>query len=269
MLAVDRQQELLTIGRELIRDGIVDTLRVSTRPDAIDETILDRLMQFGVRTVEIGIQSMDDAVLNNSRRGHTASDTIEAVRLLSKRDIEWIAQIMPGLPGDTDETMIRTASRVADLSPGGVRIYPALILSGTEMEEMYRRGEYTPLSLDRTLEIVKTMAAIFESRSIPIIRIGLCPSIELERRIVAGPYHPALGSLVYEARLLEAMITAVDETGPVYKNTVIHVHPQDVSRAVGTGRSSIKRLEQRYPGRRFNVVADLSVMRGRAHTLGI
>lgn len=269
MLALQRQQELLGVGKELISAGIIDTLRVSTRPDAIDETVLYRLMRFGVKTVEIGIQTMNDTVLIGSQRGHTVSDSIKAARLLSTLNLEWIAQIMPGLPGDTDETIIETAFRVADLSPGGVRIYPALVLSATGMDHMYRRGEYNPLSLDHTVEIVKRMTMIFESRSIPIIRIGLCPSIELERRIVAGPYHPALGSLVYESRMLDAIIAAVNETGISRENTVIHVNPRDISAAVGAGRSSIKKLEQRYPGRRFAVVADHSVGRGRVHTIGI
>jgi histone acetyltransferase (RNA polymerase elongator complex component) len=269
MLADERQRELLAVGRQLIRAGVVDTLRISTRPDAIDETILNRLVRFGVGTVELGIQSMDDDVLRCSRRGHTVSDTVKTIELLSKRAVSWVAQIMPGLPGDTEKTMIETASRVADLSPGGVRIYPALVLSGTELEHMYRRGEYNPLSLDHALEIVKTMTVIFESHSVPIIRIGLCPSIELERRIVAGPYHPAFGSLVYEGKLLDVIIIAVNRAQTEGEKTVIRVHPHDVSRAVGTGKSSIRKLEQYYPGRQFQIVADLSVKRGRVHTNGI
>ncbi len=269
MLARERQDELLAVGAELIREGIVDTLRVSTRPDAVDETALDRLIEFGVRTVEIGVQTMNDHVLKVSRRGHTVSDCVKTAQLLSNRDIEWIAQIMPGLPGDTDETMIQTARQVAELLPHGVRIYPALTLSGTGMEDMFRRGVYNPPSLDHAIDIVKEMTIIFESRLIPVIRIGLCPSIELEKRIVAGPYHPAIGCLVYEARLLDTMIGAVNKTEEPSGKTVIYVNPRDLSRAVGAGRSSIKKLEQRYPGRRFDVMADHSVDRGRVRTIGI
>ncbi len=164
-------------------------------------------MRFGVKTVEIGIQTMNDARIEKF--------TTRTYRLgfhqggASSFDTEYRMDRPDnaGTTGDTEETIIETAFRVADLSPNGVRIYPALVLSGTGMDRMYRRGEYNPLSLDHTVDIVKNMTMIFESRSIPIIRIGLCPSIELERRIVAGPYHPALGSLVYESRLLDTMIS--------------------------------------------------------------
>jgi histone acetyltransferase (RNA polymerase elongator complex component) len=268
-LSNQRQEELLGVGKELITAGVVDALRVSTRPDGIDETVLDRLIQYGVRTVEIGIQSMNDGVLSNSRRGHTASDSVRAASLLSKRNIEWIAQILPGLPGDTDETIMETALRVADLSPNGVRIYPALVISGTEMERIYRNGMYHPLSLDHTLELLKEMITIFELRSIPILRIGLCPSIELERSVVAGPYHPALGALVYEARLLDAMINAVKQICPTHKQIAIRVNPRDVSRAVGSGKSSILSLERHYPDRKFEIISDHSINRGRVSTIGL
>jgi histone acetyltransferase (RNA polymerase elongator complex component) len=268
-LSEQRQEELLTVGAELIAAGAVDSLRVSTRPDSVDEKVMDRLRRYGVRTVEIGIQSMDDGVLRASRRGHTVSDSIRAAALFSGCGIEWVAQVLPGLPGDTDETMRRTAEEVAELSPDGVRIYPAVVLAGTEMERLYNDGIYAPLSLDHTLELLKDMIDVYERRSIPVLRIGLCPSIELEHRIVAGPYHPALGTLAYEARMLETMIGAVRTDCRTYDTIVIRVHPRDVSRAVGRGRSSIMGLEQSYPGKRFEVVPDDSVGRGRILTGGV
>jgi len=264
-----RQEELLIVGKELIDTGAIHALRVSTRPDAIDETSVDRLVRFGVRMVEIGVQAMDDGVLTRSQRGHTVSDTIRAVRLLRDRGVSWIAQIMPGLPGDTDKTMFRTASRVCDLSPDGVRIYPALVISGTAMERMYQRGEYAPLPLERAVHILKTMVEIFEQRSIPIIRIGLCTSRNLENRIVAGPYHPALGSLVYEARMLDAMIVALEATAVPDEKVTIQVHPHDVSRAVGNRRSSITELKKRFPNRDFDIVGDCSMEQGKVRTNGI
>jgi histone acetyltransferase (RNA polymerase elongator complex component) len=268
-LSEQRQEELLAVGKDLITAGAVNALRVSTRPDAIDEKVLDRLTGYGVKTVEIGIQSMNDGVLRNSRRGHTASDSIRAATLLSRYDIEWIAQILPGLPGDTEETMRQTALQVAGLSPDGVRIYPALVLSGTEMERMYIDGAYEPLPIDHTLEILKNMIDTFERHAIPVLRIGLCPSIELERRVVAGPYHPALAALVYEARLLDTMINAVRNTCRTYNTIMIRVNPRDVSCAVGRGSSSITELERHYPGNRFEITADDSVERGRILTIGI
>jgi histone acetyltransferase (RNA polymerase elongator complex component) len=258
-----RQEELLAVGHDLIKEGAVQALRVSTRPDALDEGSVDRLVRSGVGTIEIGVQSMDDDVLSTSRRGHTVSDVVRAARLLTDRHVEWIAQIMPGLPGDTDETIIGTAVRVAELAPDGARIYPALVISGTEMERMYQRGDYTPLSLSRAVGIATEIVEIFEKKLIPIIRIGLCPSTSLERRVVAGPYHPAFGSLVYEARLLDEMIDAVGSCASGGRRIVIRVHPHDVSRAVGNGRSSITRLRRHYPDSDIDIVGDRSVDRGK------
>jgi histone acetyltransferase (RNA polymerase elongator complex component) len=265
----DRQEELLAVGRELIDAGLIQSIRVSTRPDAIDETVMDRLIRFGVRTVEIGVQTMEDNVLARSQRGHTVCETVQAVQALKSQNVEWIAQIMPGLPGDTQETMIRTAERVADLLPDGVRIYPALVISGTRMERMYESGQYTPLPLPQAIRIVKRMVEVFEARSIPIIRIGLCPSANLKGRVVAGPYHPALGSLVYEALLLDEMIAAVGQKTVQNKRIVIYVHPHDISRAVGNRRSSMTRLTQRFPGKDFSVVGDYYIKRGKVRANGI
>lgn len=269
MLPDPRQAELLGAASDLISEGLIDAVRISTRPDGIDAVTVDRLGRYGVKTVEIGVQSMDDEVLRRSRRGHTAADSERAARRLCTGGIPWIAQIMPGMPGDTDDTMIQTARAVAELSPHGVRIYPALVLAGTALEALYRKGEYNPLSLAHTLEIVKEMTAIFEQRSIPILRIGLNPSVELERRVVAGPYHPALGSLVHESRMLDAIINQVDAVAHTQAAIELYVHPRDVSRAVGSRRSSIRLLERRYPGIHFTVVADDGVDRGRVRANGL
>jgi histone acetyltransferase (RNA polymerase elongator complex component) len=266
-LSDERQEELLRAGSELIASGRIDALRLSTRPDGITGPIVRRLVRAGVKTVELGVQSMDDEILSRARRGHTAHDTVLSASLLREARLSWIAQIMPGLPGDDDRTMVETARRVAELSPDGVRIYPAVVIEGTRMARMFRAGEYTPLSLRRAVEVVNKIVELFERRSIPVIRIGLCPSEGLSCRVVAGPYHPALGALVYEARLLDAISSAVDGAPPA-STLIIRVNPRDLSRAVGNRRSNVKTLADRYPTRTISFSADPAVPPGEARADG-
>jgi histone acetyltransferase (RNA polymerase elongator complex component) len=267
-LPEERQKELLRAGTDEIASGNVDALRVSTRPDGITGPIVARLARSGVRTVELGVQSMDDEILSRAHRGHTAKDSVLAARLLREAGLSWIAQIMPGLPGDDDRTMIETARRVADLSPDGVRIYPAVVIEGTRMARMYRAGEYAPLTLRRAVEVVNGIAEVFERRSIPIIRIGLPPSEGLSGRVVAGPYHPAFGAFVYEARLFDAISSAVDGA-PAASPLVIRINPRDLSRAVGNRRSNVKMLADRYPSRVISFSPDPAVARGEVRADGV
>ena len=192
-LPMKRQLDLLKIGGELIDKGLIDALRISTRPDAISEKILGFLSEYGVRTIELGIQSMSDHVLELSQRGHTTDDARNAARLIIESGFDLIAQIMPGLPGDTEETIIKTAEEVVKLAPDGVRIYPAVILKDTEMERLYLEGTYEPLSLDETVRIAGLIVRMFQKHNIPVIRIDPVLVILIGRgQILVQPNRPLL-----------------------------------------------------------------------------
>ena len=130
-LPMQRQLELLRVGSDLIEEGLIDEIRLSTRPDSISEKILKNLISHGVKTVELGVQSMSDDVLSMAQRGHTSDDTRKSAEMIMAHGLSWIAQIMPGLPGDTTEKMIYTANEVFEMGPNGVRIYPALVIKNT------------------------------------------------------------------------------------------------------------------------------------------
>ena len=176
--------------------GRIDAIRVSTRPDRITDAGIDLLKGHGVKTVELGVQSMSDTVLKLSGRGHTARNTIDAVKLLKERSIRVGLQFMPGLPGDTIESIMHTAEAIVELGPAFVRVYPTVVLKGTALEKMYSRGDYEPWPLEEMLKVCKRLSTVFSGASIPIIRMGLHPSAELERRVVAGPYHQSFADMV-------------------------------------------------------------------------
>ncbi len=190
------QERLLDEAAPFLDSGAVRGIRLSTRPDALSIARLWHLAARGVTTIELGVQSLDDRVLAAAGRGHSADDARRGAALVLSAGIRLGLQLMTNLPGDTPEIALATARGTADLCPAFVRIYPTLVLAGTELERLWRDGSYTPWSLDETVEVVSRMAAIFRDHGIAIARIGLPPLEGRESRILAGPLHPSLGDLV-------------------------------------------------------------------------
>ncbi len=200
-LPFDYMVGILEATRPFIQQGHFHSIRVSTRPDALDTERLQTMKQYGVRTVELGAQSMDDEVLVLSNRGHTAKDTTEAVRRLKDFGFKVGLQLMPGLPGDSPEIFATTITKAITLRPDLVRLYPALVLRGTALARFYRAGTYRPLSLDSAVGICTDACMRLESEGIPVIRIGLMssPGLLAKGQIIAGPWHTAFGFLVRSA----------------------------------------------------------------------
>ncbi len=190
------QALLLNSVAGYLGSGRIDAIRVSTRPDRITDAGVELLKGHGVKTVELGVQSMSDTVLKLSGRGHTAQDSTDAVALLKGRSVSVGLQFMPGLPGDTVESIMHTAEEIVALGPAFVRVYPTVVLEGTALEKMYSRGDYEPWPMEEMLRVCKRLSTVFSGASIPIIRMGLHHSTELEKRVVAGPYHPSFADIV-------------------------------------------------------------------------
>ncbi len=197
-LEKDRMIELLDAAVPYLQKGLFDSIRVSTRPDSLDEERLEIMKRSGVRTVELGVQSMDDRVLGLSARGHSAEDSERAVHLLRNAGFCVGVQLMPGLPGDSREIFLSTIDRVIALAPDMARIYPTLVISGTGLARLYQRGKYNPLTLDQAVEICAESCRRLEEEEISVIRMGLMSSPKLTEpgQILAGPWHPAFGFLV-------------------------------------------------------------------------
>jgi len=197
-LPFGRMEELLGIASRYIKKGFFRSIRVSTRPDALDPERLEIMKIKGVETVEVGAQSMDNKVLHLSRRGHTAEDTFGAVEALKRYGFQVGIQLMPGLPGDSEEKFRKTITEVIRLRPDGVRLYPALIIQGTGLARLYGEGRYEPMDLDDAVNQCIEACMRLETQGITVIRIGLqaSPSLLKEGQIVAGPWHPAFGFLV-------------------------------------------------------------------------
>jgi histone acetyltransferase (RNA polymerase elongator complex component) len=252
-LPVEVQKSYLGAAQPFLRSGQVRSIRLSTRPDSLSREILELLREHHVGTVELGVQSMSDEVLSRSGRGHRASDTTGAVSLLREYRFTVGLQLMPGLPGDSPEIFSETVERTIALKPDFVRLYPALVISDTPLEELYRSGRYAALSLDAAVGLCKPAVLAFEYAGIEVIRIGLQPTEELERAgtIIAGPYHPAFRQLVESSIMLDRMRSALMAGKDIPENAIIHVHPRDISNAIGQKRSNIESLKKQF---RLNTV---------------
>lgn len=195
-LPMERQRELLGAAQPFLAAGQVKELRLSTRPDYVTPEIAGFLREQGVGIVELGAQSLDDRVLGVSGRGHTAAQVRTAVACLKEAGMRVGLQLMLGLPGDTTATALASARAAAELGPDMVRLYPCLVISGSPLAELYRQGQYQPLSLPRAVALAGRLWSIFKEHGISVVRMGLQPSTALEKTVLAGPYHPAFGELV-------------------------------------------------------------------------
>jgi radical SAM enzyme (TIGR01210 family) len=193
------QKSYLETAGAFVKANRLDSLRLSTRPDYIDREIIAFVREYGVTTVELGVQSMCDEVLKLSGRGHTARETIEACRLLKEAGIKTGLQFMPGLPGDTRESVIETVREVIRLAPDFVRIYPSLVLKDTPLHKMYLNGDYRPWTLGEMVEVCAEAKKLLDDANITIIRMGLQTTSELMESIAAGPFHPSFRQLVEAA----------------------------------------------------------------------
>ncbi len=194
-------------------------IRVSTRPDYINDEVLERLLKYGVRTIELGVQSMDDHILELSGRGHTVGQTRDACYKIQKSGLKLGIQTMIGLPDETLDTVIHTASEVTLLSPDIIRIYPVLVLKDTDLEMSMNKGEYTPLTLETAAEMASVALKIYRDAKLNVIRVGLQSTDEISARenskVCGGPNHPAFRQLA-ESTMLAKIISAYNNIEIIY-----------------------------------------------------
>ena len=238
---------LLETAGEFIHAGKVECLRFSTRPDTINAKTLELLTDYPDTIIEIGVQSMHDSILELCQRGHTVADTIAAVECLHRANFKIGIQIMVGLPGGSHALAIASAHKIVALKPTFVRIYPAIVLANSPLAQQYYQGTYTPLSLKTSVDWVKDIYLIFQKANITVIRMGLQTEEGLEDAIIAGPFHPAFGHLVFDAVFLDAAYKLI-KTSNLNKQDSIHlkVHPCNLSKMRGLKNRNLKVLQKKF-----------------------
>lgn len=258
---IDREEQIryLEIANEYIQNGPVGSIRLSTRPDYIDDDILTYLKKYNVSVIELGVQSLDREVLEKSNRGHSIEDVLTSSKKIKDKGFSLGIQTMIGLPGDSFEKAVDTAKKVVELAPDIVRIYPTLVVKGTYLERLYNTGQYKPLSLEEAVDLCAVLMEIYESNHINVIRVGLQPTDNIcdGGDVVAGPFHPAIRQLVESRRALkdiEEIIVKNKLTGK--KTLAILADKKDVSVIIGQKKSNIKYLKERYNYEEIKVYTD-------------
>ena len=248
----EKQNELLELANEYIRDGKVKSIRISTRPDYIDKKILKRLKKYKVKTIELGVQSANDYILKRAGRGHTFEDVKKASKLIRRYGFTLGHQMMVGLPESTRKDEINTAKELIKLKPKIVRIYPVLIVKGTKLEKEYKEGKYKPLSVVQAVETCKELLRMFAEKKIEIIRVGLQNTDEIsdpqnaKSEVIDGPYHPAFRQLVESSLWCDSIIDKIKKLNVKVKEVEVTVNPIDANNVIGHKKENIKKLKEIY-----------------------
>ncbi|MEG0133534.1 MAG: radical SAM protein [Clostridium sp.] len=260
-----KQRELLGVAREYKNAGKIKFIRLSTRPDYINDEILIHLKNFGVDIIELGVQSLDEEVLYKSGRGHTAKHVEEASRLINEYGFTLGHQIMLGLPGDTKERDIATTKKSIEMKPSICRIYPSLVIKDTPMEKLLLEGKYKPYSLKESVDISKVVYGMLESSGINVIRIGLQPTEEINDGgdIVDGPFHPAYRELVEGSIYCDIIYEYIKDKNEVPSN--IYINPKDISKLYANKKEYFNELLRRIQVEKLVVLQSYDLEKG---TLG-
>ena len=265
----ERQEELLQVASEFVKSGQVSSIRVSTRPDAIDKNILKRLKKYKVKTIELGVQSSNNYILKRINRGHTFEDVKKAAKLIRWNGFKLGVQMMVGLPESTTIDEINTAKELIKLKPKMVRIYPVLVIKNTPLEKELEKGIYKPLTVVQAVEVCKEIVRLFHDKNIDITRIGLQPTDEISEpgseksEVVAGPYHPAFRQLVESAMWYDAIVGKIKRLNVKVKEVEVTVNPVDANNVIGHKKENVKNLKELYD---VNLVLkqDLKMKQGKS-----
>ncbi|MBI5843141.1 MAG: radical SAM protein [Deltaproteobacteria bacterium] len=242
-LAPERAEELLAEAARYVSEGRADCIRLSTRPDTISGQSLDLCEKYPVAVIEVGVQSMDDAVLSACNRGHSADCARIAVQKIKARGIGVGVHLMVGLPGETADSLAATARAVAEMAPDFVRIHPTLVVSESPLEKIWRTGGYRTLSLEQAVARTLIVYEVMEGAGIKVARMGLfTPQGQACESILAGPVHPAFGHLVQSESFRKkaaALLAAQNSRG---QKPSFGVNPKSVSRFRGMNNDNVRRL---------------------------
>ncbi|MTI67447.1 MAG: radical SAM protein [Firmicutes bacterium] len=251
------QKELISTANNYKKSGLIDSIRLSTRPDYIDDEILSYLRKMGVDTIELGVQSLDEKVLENSLRGHTSKDVYKAVKLIKKYEFKLGLQMMTGLPGDSLNKSLDTGIKIAKLKPNFTRIYPTLTVKETKLQKLYYEGKYKPFTLDETISLCSELLMLFELNNIEVIRIGLqnTENISTDKDVVAGPFHSSLRQLV-ESRVYRIILDEILKvfTDKTYETLVISANKKEINYIIGYKAKNTKYLKTKYGFKKINYI---------------
>lgn len=239
------QREFLEAAGEFFPD--ISGIRLSTRADYINGEIISLLKEYKVTAVELGVQSTDAGVLEKNLRGHDFSVVKKAAELIKSAGFELGLQMMLGMYGSDFEKDIKTAEDIIALEPETTRIYPTVVLKETKLEEYYKSGLYVPYTVEEAAECAKEVYLRFKKSGVTVLRIGLHSSEELSGdSVVAGPYHPAFGEMVFSLIYRGEIEEEIKRCGYKDCNLTLEVRKNEISKVIGQKKSNLKYFKEKY-----------------------
>ncbi len=265
VLPTSEQEKYLKTAHDYIQREEVSSIRVSTRPDYISEKAVRLLLKYGVNTVELGVQIMDDNILAKIKRGHTSEDVVNAVEILKRKKIKTGIQLMAGLPGENTRIRENAWQRALSLEPDYMRIHPTLVMKGSELADMYSAGAYEPLALEKAVSICADMFADATRAGIKVIRLGIQSSVSLQasEAVLGGPWHPSFGQMVKSLVYYRLVETALEKLGMTRGRVEITVPPKEISNLTGLNKSNKIKLENVHPKIEFDFKTDRDIPANR------
>ena len=247
-IPMDKQIEYLEVANGYVKKGLVDAIRISTRPDYIDGKILDVMKKYNVKTIELGVQSMDDKILALSKRGHTALDVVNASKLIRDYDIELGHQIMIGLPGSILKSEVYTIKECIKLKPQQLRIYPVYVIADSELYSMYENSEYKPLSINEAVKRCKAVIHECQKTEISIIRLGLQSTDEITAKNsqLKGPVSDNLAEYVMASLVKDKIEKEIKDRKIDDGKLIINVLKKYVSICIGPKKINKIYFENKY-----------------------
>lgn len=256
---IDRGEMIsyLSLAARYLQQKKICGIRLSTRPDYIDNEILDILTHYGVTDIELGVQSLSDKVLSACHRGHSAADTVHACRLIKSRPhFTLVGQMMPGLPASTKDDDLLTARMLFDLGVDAIRLYPTIVLKDTPLYESWQKGDYMPLSLESAVEICADILEEARLRGVSCLRLGLCEneSLHMDNGMQAGPFHEAFGELVMGELMYRQMCAQLQGKDVSGKEIIFLVYPGSLSKVIGHKKCNYNRLLARFLPKKIHFI---------------
>lgn len=210
------------------------------------------LKKYHVKTIELGVQSMNNYILNRSQRGHTVEDVKKASKLIRWNGFILGHQMMVGLPESTKQDEINTAKELIKLKPKIVRVYPVLVIKDTPLAIEYENKEYTPLTVTQAVERCKEIVELFNKHKINVIRIGLQNTEEISdpsketSQVVAGPYHPAFRQLVESSMWYDSLLNEIKKINTKVIKVKIIANPENINNIIGHKKENVLKLKEVY-----------------------
>lgn len=255
---IKEQSELLKVACSFKNIGLVNEIRLSTRPDAINDEILQNLKKYSVDIIELGVQSLDEEVLKLSNRGHNSKVVYESSKLIKEYGFKLGLQQMIGLPGDNYSKSILTAEEFVKLNPYCVRIYPTLVIKDTDLNYKYKCGEYSSLDLEESIPIVADILDIYYKANINVIRVGLqaTENINFEKDVVAGAFHPAYRQFVESFYIRKALINYFKISNNIKEKIIIKASGKNISNISGQKRINKQNIINELKIKKLNLIED-------------